>query len=87
MSGGTNDHAEDRALAEAMAALDPADARLARMEEAVLSGLRERPPSLVAEWLDLFQSRPVVHGAYALAAAAVLLATTPTGAALALLLR
>jgi hypothetical protein len=70
---------EDHDLAHAMRALDPDDLQLARMERVVLRAFEAEQRSLATEWIDLLRVRPVVHGGYALAAAALLLLLSPLG--------
>ena len=77
----------DRRVAEIMTALDPDARQVARMEAAVLQAWAADRHSFIAEWIDLLRVRPVVHGCYALGAAAVLLLLTPLGAIPLMLLR
>lgn len=78
---------EDARLVEAMAALGPAPAQVARVQAIVEARVeRERTP-LFAEWLDLLRARPLANGGLALACGAALLLTTPLGSLLWALLR
>jgi len=68
-------------MIEAMRSFDPTAAQVSRMKRAVLAAhaLLQRP--LALEWIAMFRSRPVLHTALALAAAIVLLISTPLGSA------
>jgi hypothetical protein len=66
-----------------MLALDPDRAQVARIGRAIE---REGRPFAV-EWIELLRARPLAHGGLALAAACLLLATTPLGSLLWALLR
>ncbi len=72
-------HARDAELRQLMTTLDPPARQVARMERAVLDALDSRRTSLVQEWLELLRVRPVLHPGLALAAACLLLLTTPLG--------
>ena len=75
-------HPDDRLLLSAFEQLEPLPARVARMRGVVHRKLEAERVSLLGEWLALLRVRPVVHTAYLLAAAAVLLVSTPLGAIL-----
>ena len=62
-----------------MTALDPDTLQTARMGRAVLAALDARRPSLVQEWIELLRVRPLLNPGLALAAACLLLLTTPLG--------
>lgn len=66
-------------LSRLMTALDPDARQVARMEQAVLAALDARRPSLVQEWIELLRVRPLQNPGLALAAACLLLLTTPLG--------
>ena len=66
-------------LRRLMASLDPTDAQVGRMERAVMSALQQPRLSLVQEWIDLLRVRPLRNPGLALAAACLLLLTTPLG--------
>ena len=71
----------DDRLVSAMRSFDPSAVQVSRMRRAVLASyaLLQRP--LALEWIALFRTRPVVHTALALAAAIVLMVSTPLGSA------
>ncbi|MDF1561821.1 MAG: hypothetical protein P1V51_02185 [Deltaproteobacteria bacterium] len=79
-------HPDDRLLLEALEALEPLPAQVARMRGRVHAKLEAERASLLGEWLALLRVRPVVHTAYLFAAAVVLLVSTPLGALLRALL-
>ena len=67
-------------MVEWMSSLGPTDAQTERMEAEVLFAHEAAHTSLLAEWLGMFKTRPVLHFSYALAAAAVVLfLSTPLG--------
>jgi len=59
--------------------LDPGPAREARIAAAVRARLERAPRSLLAELLDVLAARPLRNGAWAFAAAAIALVSTPAG--------
>jgi len=65
---------EDRALLDAMQSLEPDAAQTRAMRARVLEAYEADHTSLAAEWLELLRVRPLAHGGWLLAAAAVLLA-------------
>lgn len=70
---------EDQQLREAFGALEPPTARLAQLEERILSDHATDQKSLAGEWLELFHLSPVLHAGYAVTAAAGLAVITPLG--------
>jgi hypothetical protein len=78
---------DDARLRDAMSLLNPAGAQARRIEAAVMRAFEARPPTLASEWLGLFRARPIANTSWLLAAAAVLLLTTPLGALLQLAAR
>ncbi len=70
---------KDEKLRQLMTALDPTPDQRQRMERAVMTALAEKRPSLVQEWIDLLRVRPLLHPGLAMAAACLLLLTTPLG--------
>lgn len=79
MSESNGHDARDAELRRLMTALDPTTEQVGRMEQAVMAALAEQRPSLVQEWIDLLRVRPLLHPGLALAAACLLLLTTPLG--------
>ena len=70
----------DAKLVEAWRVFDPEQGPRGRLEEAVVERWEARSRSLVTEWLDLLRARPVVNGAWVLAALLTVLVATPVGA-------
>lgn len=76
----------DERLTEAFRAFEPTNEAVTRVEAGVMAALDARSaleaplPSLAREWLDLVASRPVANTALLVAAAAMLLITTPLAA-------
>ena len=66
-------------------ALEPAPAARARMERRVMAWLDAGQTPLLEEWLALLRAAPVRGLSFSLAAAVVLLLTTPLGLLLKLL--
>ena len=79
MSDSNGHDPRDVELRRLMTTLDPTAEQVGRMEQAVMSALSEQRPSLVQEWIDLLRVRPLLHPSLALAAACLLLLTTPLG--------
>jgi len=79
MSDSNGHDPQDIKLQELMTTLDPDPEQVRRMEQAVMSALAARRPSLVQEWIDLLRMRPLLHPGLAMAAACLLLLTTPLG--------
>lgn len=77
----------DETLKRTFDALNPTQAQRVRVEERVVTAWESRSRSLFWEWLDVLRARPVVNGAWVVAAMAVLLLATPVGAILAALTR
>lgn len=71
---------EDLALARRLGPLSPTPAEVDRIAAGVRARLARRPPSLAREWWDLLRARPLVNVPAALAAAALLVTTTPLAA-------
>jgi hypothetical protein len=67
----------DERLKQAWMALEPTEAQRVRVEERVVTGWESRQRSLFSEWLDVLRARPLLNGAWMLAAMAVLLFTSP----------
>ena len=61
-------------------ALNPSGHQRARMARIVRLAVQAEQTSLWDEWVELLRARPVLHGCYVLAAAALLLWMTPLGA-------
>lgn len=61
-------------------ALTPGAHQRQRMARAVYAGVEAEQASLISEWLTLIRARPLVHGAYVLAAVALLLWMSPIAA-------
>jgi hypothetical protein len=78
--------ADDRLLLEAFEALEPGPVTIARMRRVVHRKIEAERASLFGEWVALLKVRPLVHAAYVVAAAGVLVLTTPLGALLRLAL-
>jgi hypothetical protein len=70
----------DAKLLEAWRVLEPEERRRVRLEEAVVERWEARSRSLAVEWLDLLRARPLVNGAWAMAALMTVLVATPVGA-------
>ena len=79
-------HPDDQRLLSAFEELEPLPAAVARMRGQMNAALEAEGRSLLGEWISLLRLRPVVHTAYLLAAAVVLLVSTPLGAILRALL-
>lgn len=79
MSDSNGHDPQDVKLQALMTALDPDPEQVRRMEQAVMSALAAQRPSLVQEWIDLLWVRPLLHPGLAMAAACLLLLTTPLG--------
>ena len=79
-------HPDDRLLLSAFEELEPLPAQVARMRGTIHRKLAAERASLLGEWLELLKVRPVVHTTYLLAAAVILIVTTPLGAILRALL-
>ncbi|MDP1918103.1 MAG: hypothetical protein Q8L14_17795 [Myxococcales bacterium] len=77
----------DERLKRAFDALNPSQAQRVRVEERVVTAWESRSRSLFWEWLDVLRARPVVNGAWVVAAMAVLVLATPVGAILGALTR
>ncbi len=77
----------DERLKRAFDPLNPTQAQRVRVEERVVTAWESRSRSLFWEWLDVLRARPVVNGAWVVAAMAVLLLATPVGAILGALTR
>lgn len=77
----------DETLKRAFDALNPSQARRVRVEERVVTAWESRSRSLFWEWLDVLRARPLVNGAWVVAAMAVLVLATPVGAILGALTR
>lgn len=73
----------DDRLKQAWTVLEPSQAQRVRVEERVVTAWESRERSLFSEWLDVLRARPLLNGAWVLAAMAVLLFTTPVGGLLA----
>lgn len=73
----------DDRLKQAWTVLEPSQAQRVRVEERVVAAWESRERSLFSEWLDVLRARPLLNGAWVLAAMAVLLFTTPVGGLLA----
>ena len=77
----------DETLKHAFDALNPSQAQRVRVEERVVTAWESRSRSLFREWLDVLRARPLVNGAWVVAAMAVLVLATPFGAILAAVTR
>lgn len=77
----------DEKLTRAFDVLNPPGTQRVRVEERVVTAWEARSRSLLEEWLDVLRARPLVNGAWVLAAMVVLLVATPFGAILAALSR
>lgn len=73
----------DERLGRAWQVLEPTESQRVRVEDRVVTGWESRQRSLFSEWLDVLRARPLLNGAWMLAAMAVLLFTTPVGGLLA----
>lgn len=73
----------DERLRRAWQVMAPTEAQRVRVEERVVTAWESRERSLFSEWLDVLRARPLLNGAWVLAAMAVLLFTTPVGGLLA----
>ena len=73
----------DERLKRAWTVLEPSEPQRVRVEERVVTSWESRQRSLFSEWLDVLRARPLLNGAWMLAAMAVLLFTTPVGGLLA----
>ena len=73
----------DERLKRAWTVLEPSEPQRVRVEERVVTSWELRQRSLFSEWLDVLRARPLLNGAWMLAAMAVLLFTTPVGGLLA----
>jgi hypothetical protein len=69
----------DERLRRAFEVLEPTLSQRSRVEARVVTAWESRQRSLFTEWLDVLRGRPLVNGAWMLAAMAVLLLTTPIG--------
>lgn len=76
----------DAKLIEAMTVLDATEVQVARMGRVVDATLERLKQPLWLEWLVAFRVRPLRSAGLILAAAAVLLLTTPLGSILSALL-
>ncbi|MER2561627.1 MAG: hypothetical protein ABTQ32_12950 [Myxococcaceae bacterium] len=72
----------DERLKRAWTVLEPSEAQRVQVEERVVTAWESRQRSLFSEWLDVLRARPLLNGAWVLAAMAVLVFTTPVGALL-----
>ncbi len=73
------EHDDDVKLTRAFDGLALAPHRQAQLESLIVERSLARRPSLAREWLDVLRARPVVHGAYFVAATAALWLATPVG--------
>lgn len=73
----------DERLDRAWQVLEPTESQRVRVEARVVTAWESRQRSLFSEWLDVLRARPLLNGAWMLAAMAVLLFTTPVGGLLA----
>lgn len=69
----------DERLRRAWQVMAPTEAQRVRVEEGVVTEWESRERSLFSEWLDVLRARPLLNGAWVLAAMAVVLFTTPVG--------
>ncbi len=72
----------DEKLKRAFDVLIPSAGQRVRLEERVVTAWDARSRSLLDEWLDVLRARPLVNGAWVLAAMVVLMVATPLGAIL-----
>lgn len=73
----------DEQLRRAFDVLNPGEAQRVRVEARVVTAWEARSRSLLEEWLDVLRARPLVNGAWVMAAMLVLMVATPIGAILA----
>lgn len=73
----------DERLKQTWTVLEPSQAQRVRVEARVVAAWESRERSLFSEWLDVLRARPLLNGAWVVAAMAVLLFTTPVGGLLA----
>ncbi len=78
---------DDRLEAEFEDALAPSAAQLRRIEARLERAFHAPPISLTEEWLGLLRVRPLMHGALAFGATALLWGTSPLAAVAVALLR
>lgn len=72
----------DETLKRTFDVLDPSEGQRVRVEERVITAWDTRSRSLLEEWRDVLRARPLVNGAWVLAAMVVLMVATPVGAIL-----
>ena len=72
----------DETLKRAFDVFVPSAGQRVRLEERVVTAWDARSRSLLEEWLDVLRARPLVNGAWVLAAMVVLMVATPLGAIL-----
>ncbi len=78
---------DDAALRSRLEALDPDARQVGRVGRAVEARVEREATPILAEWVSLLRVRPLAHGGLLLAAACVLVLTTPLGSLLLAALR